>query len=370
MSLPPAPAMGGAAACDAPPSEPLRPVDLTRVWVYPPELVLQRKCATCGAPIQSGCESCSAKKKQIQTKLRIGEAGDALEVEADRAADQVLAGESAPAASVKQRLAAPSASLEAPAVVGDVLGSSGQPLDAATREFFEPRFSYDLSHVRVHTDAAAAASARAVGALAYTVASHIVFDSAQFSPGTPHGRRLLAHELAHTIQQNTGRAAPYLARQPNNAPASEEKVVGSYTRGATEDDAPWFVYYDSGTKRSLLPEGSRVETQGPPKTSLGIEWQELRLISRPDRTGDPSLGKKGSVRAKFLVTAPAKAPEAKPEKPAEQEPAPAPDKPAAAPTPPSDSQRALDAITRFRRSKRGFQPRVKNGRPRPTSSST
>ena len=90
----------------------------------------------------------------------------------------------------------------APSIVHDVLRAPGQPLDAATRAFFEPRFGQDFSHVRVHTDARAAESARAVSALAYTVGNNVVFGQGRYSPGTEEGRKLVAHELAHTVQQN------------------------------------------------------------------------------------------------------------------------------------------------------------------------
>jgi hypothetical protein len=85
--------------------------------------------------------------------------------------------------------------------VRDVLRSSGQPLDAATRSFFEPRLGYDFSTVRVHTDTAAAQSARDVNAHAYTVGKHLVFGAGQYEPRTDVGRRLIAHELVHVVQQ-------------------------------------------------------------------------------------------------------------------------------------------------------------------------
>jgi outer membrane protein OmpA-like peptidoglycan-associated protein len=88
-----------------------------------------------------------------------------------------------------------------PPIVHDVLSSSGQPLDAGTKTFMEPRFGYDFSQVRVHTDARAAESARAVNALAYTVGRDVVFGNGEYEPGTSEGRRLLAHELTHVVQQ-------------------------------------------------------------------------------------------------------------------------------------------------------------------------
>jgi hypothetical protein len=88
-----------------------------------------------------------------------------------------------------------------PPIVHDVLRSPGQPLDLAARAFMEPRFGHDFSQVRVHSDARAAESARAVNALAYTVGRDIVVSPGAFRPETTAGRRLLAHELTHTIQQ-------------------------------------------------------------------------------------------------------------------------------------------------------------------------
>ncbi len=68
----------------------------------------------------------------------------------------------------------------------------------------EPRFGHDCGSVRVHTDARAAESAQAVNALAYTVGNGIVFDAGEYAPATPDGQRLLAHELAHVVQQERG----------------------------------------------------------------------------------------------------------------------------------------------------------------------
>jgi hypothetical protein len=128
--------------------------------------VLQRKCACGGTPGPTGeCEAC--RKRRLQRK----------------AANSVTP-------------------TEVPPIVHEVLRSPGQPLDPAAHAFMDPRFGYDFSHVRVHTDEKAAESARAVDALAYTVGRQIVFGSGQYAPTAPAGRRLLAHELAHTLQQD------------------------------------------------------------------------------------------------------------------------------------------------------------------------
>jgi uncharacterized protein DUF4157 len=114
-----------------------------------------------------------------------------------------------------------------PPVVHRVLNSSGHSLDASARAFFEPRFGHDFSRVRVHTDSLAAASAKAVDARAYVVGSHLVFDSDQYSPGTAEGRKLLAHELSHVVQQRPNASTrPERISQPGDrAETAADKVA-------------------------------------------------------------------------------------------------------------------------------------------------
>jgi hypothetical protein len=89
----------------------------------------------------------------------------------------------------------------APPVALEALRATGRPLDAPTRELMESRFGHDFGNVRVHTDAGAADAARSVGARAYTSGSDIVFDSGEYAPASSEGRRLIAHELTHVVQQ-------------------------------------------------------------------------------------------------------------------------------------------------------------------------
>jgi LysM repeat protein len=155
--------------------------------------------------------------------------GDSYEQQADRVADQVLrmpeprlqracaCGGSCDKCSGKQagnaRLQAMpvqangAVEVSAPPTVRDTLRSPGQKLDDRTRHFMEPRFGRDLSGVRIHADAQAAESARSVGARAYTVGNAIVFGDGQYSPESNDGRRLLAHELTHVMQQREDTAA-------------------------------------------------------------------------------------------------------------------------------------------------------------------
>ena len=99
------------------------------------------------------------------------------------------------------------ASLRAPPSVHRTLSNGGQPLGGEARAELEPSFGFDFAAVRLHADADASRSARDLNARAYTVGNHIVFDAARVSPDSPTGRRVLAHELTHVVQQSGGGAA-------------------------------------------------------------------------------------------------------------------------------------------------------------------
>jgi hypothetical protein len=135
-------------------------------------LLLQRKCA-CGQHTIAGgeCDACGKQHLSLQRATQNSELGT-------RNSGGV------------------------PPIVHEVLRSPGQPLDAATRAFFEPRFGHDFSRIRVHTDTRAGESAQAMNALAYTVGSHVVFRDG-YAPQTDAGRRLVAHELTHVLQQRS-----------------------------------------------------------------------------------------------------------------------------------------------------------------------
>jgi hypothetical protein len=122
---------------------------------------------------------------------------------------------------------------EIPPIVGDVLAASGQALDPATRAFMEARFDHDFSGVRVHADSRAADSAQAVNAHAYTVGSHVVFATGRFSGTTGPGRELLAHELAHVVQQTRAGTSPI-----GESPQSEAEADRAARLVAGGDRAP------------------------------------------------------------------------------------------------------------------------------------
>jgi len=172
--------------------------------------LLQRKCACGGTPGPTGeCEEC--RKKRLQRKIRDAKS----EIRNDS---------------------------RVPSIVHEVLRTPGRPLDAETRAFMEPRFGRDFSHVRVHTDAKAAESARAVNAAAYAVGSQVVFGTRQYAPRTQGGDSLMAHELAHVVQAagNTLQASlleidtdPSSALERDAEQAAQDAITGRTPHIAT-----------------------------------------------------------------------------------------------------------------------------------------
>lgn len=110
-----------------------------------------------------------------------------------------------------QRGAARQGPAGVPPLVHDVLRSPGRPLNVPVRGEMEHRFGHDFGHVRIHADERAAASAASVNARAYTVGLNVVFARGEFAPRTRAGRQLLAHELAHTVQQRAATIPTRLA---------------------------------------------------------------------------------------------------------------------------------------------------------------
>jgi hypothetical protein len=159
--------------------------------------------------------------RRLQAKLTVGAVNDPLEQEADAAADRVMRmvdpaiSHAAPQtlrrkceeceeeeSGLQRKAAAADIGDEAaPAIVDAVLASPGRALDPAAHTFMASRFGTDFSDVRIHTDAQAAQSAAAVSARAYTVGRNVVFGAGQYDPVGGEGRRLIAHELAHVVQQ-------------------------------------------------------------------------------------------------------------------------------------------------------------------------
>ncbi|MGC2636675.1 MAG: DUF4157 domain-containing protein [Acidobacteriaceae bacterium] len=234
--------------------------------------------------------------RPLQAKPEIGAFNDPLEREADRVADGVMRkgalasqGTMGKPATLQRKCehcaeedneqeklsrkeadtTAPQGA--APRIVHETLRSPGQPLDSRTRAFFEPRFGYDFSSVRIHADNKAADSARAVRARAYTVGSDLVFAPGQYAPDSRAGRELLAHELTHVTQQASGGSgkARRLQRQSTDAKPADTTTGDDKDKKdkKPDDDEPtaWLTLQAQG-----LAQYSRVYTiPKPPPGLLG-----------------------------------------------------------------------------------------------------
>jgi hypothetical protein len=183
----------------------------------------------------------------IQPKLQLNTPGDEREQEANRVAEQVTrvsepqlqrtrAGGGFPESQNEQATheQLQTKSIEAnhtremvrPRIVHEVLRSSGRPMDPATRAFFEPRFGHDFGKVRIHADTQASEAASAVNARAFTVGRDMVYGSGQYRPDSLSGRKLIAHELTHIIQQSGGgRAGRDVVQRKPSAEVTSDKAT-------------------------------------------------------------------------------------------------------------------------------------------------
>src|SRR4029077_11658236 len=169
----------------------------------------------------------------------------------------------------------------APLLVDDVLQTSGEPLEAGTRRFFEGRFGYDFGAVRIHRDTRAAESARAVHAQAYTVGRDIVFNSGGFAPDSEAGCRLLAHELTHVVQQR-GDDRPLLQRF-----APFEFIGDIFSVGPSQAFARLFGEGTFSTDELLAYLG-KLTKEGQPEGRYDSD-NKARAVVRLWKTGDRKI---------------------------------------------------------------------------------
>jgi Domain of unknown function (DUF4157) len=195
----------------------------------------------------------------IRPKLVVGQVNDPLEHEADRVADQVMrmpAGSPVISAAPMRKAGTTGEADRAPDA-RQVSGREGESLPGEVRRYFEPRFGWDFSKVRIHADSDAARGARAIQARAYTLRRDIVFGAGEYTPATNEGRRLIAHELAHVVQQEGGFAGhasgATVRRQSLTKPAkhtvTQDEVVQTMTGlgGPYADTAAWEATMQSAT---------------------------------------------------------------------------------------------------------------------------
>lgn len=202
---------------------------------------------------------------RVQAKLKIGQPDDKYEQEADRVAEQVMRMPEPQAQ--RKKYSSPDCKeededkiLQAKSVGGvrnaralvdhpaiqNVLPSPGQPLDAATRSFMEPRFGQDFNGVQVHVGSEAAESARAVNARAYTVGRNVVFGTGEYSPNSYSGRKLFAHELTHVVQQNHDQQS---SLAPSVIKRKEPSTIGSDAAGKTQESITGEAFIKGATDK-------------------------------------------------------------------------------------------------------------------------
>jgi len=257
------------------------------------------------SPLGHELEEVAARRLHVQAELEVGAVDDPLEREADRVADAVVGGEAAGglvqracacggapgpdgecAECRARRLAAQRrgesgiapVSADAEAKLRAV--GAGRPLAAGDRSFFESRLGADLGGVRIHDDSAADAAARAVGALAYALGSSVVFRQSHYAPGTARGRRLLAHELAHVVQQRGGRAAaaPVVRRQPVPTETDVPTPAGARAETAVETEG-------APAPAAPVPTAEGTTAPAPPPVC-----EPNRALTWADFTGTPPAG--------------------------------------------------------------------------------
>jgi Domain of unknown function (DUF4157)/Lysine-specific metallo-endopeptidase len=237
-----------------------------------PDRELQRKCS-CGGSGAGDCSKCSPEKEGALRRMAAGGVGGQA----------------------------------VPPIVDEALRSSGQPLGAETRLQMESRFGHDFGGVRLHSDARAAESARAVNALAYTVGGDVVFAAGQYAPQTAAGKRLLAHELAHVVQQhNSGgrEARPATIGAATDASEQEaDRAAAAVLDGSSatvfhapdglaryshsdcsEDDLRSYVWPADGVAKQMVNKAIRVLGASPTDPAVTPLLAKYFMSSAPNIT--------------------------------------------------------------------------------------
>lgn len=213
------------------------------------------RCSSSDAATGSG-KPTEAGDQPMHTRVVVGAGGEPMESEADRVAQQVVAVNHGRVGTTPrfhgftgQRN---DQGIDAPAGIDDVLAGAGRPLEPPLRQDMEQRFGRDFSGVRIHTDAAAQRAASQVDANAFTSGSDIVFDAGRYAPDTQPGRRLLAHELTHVVQQSDA------ARHDGAPPAIQREKRSTRERPSRPDVT---VELDHGMRGRYLVHFARPQSR-------------------------------------------------------------------------------------------------------------
>lgn len=166
----------------------------------------------------------------------------------------------------------------------DNLGDGGQSLPNEVREFYEPKFGYDFSNVKVYTDNVAAKSAQSINALAYTSGNNIVFNNGQYAPGSDSGKRLLGHELTHVVQQGKGIATKAIQRlvrtslvtcpAGQNPFSADRKAVDLLTNAISLIDSAVAARPGNLADPNVLSVGNAMHTAFRLNAAIGNNWND------------------------------------------------------------------------------------------------
>lgn len=254
----------------------------------------------------------SSRPPVFQTKLTVNQPGDVYEQEANQVAEQVMCmpnmafpisdEEDEAKTSLMRKQSSQTGNhavtdtRSVPPIVHDVLnGGGGQPLDAMTRAFMEPRFGHDFSQVRIHTDTRANESAKAVNALAYTVGRDIIFESGRYRPETTVGRTLLAHELTHSIQQIGSTNQQVSLYRPHHfvqrSPKPQENFLQKYKITPQKGDKDW--------AESDIEDLKVVLTKLKPQEAKALEGYHFERWSTIESRKQKELGFKSDEDSSF-----------------------------------------------------------------------
>ena len=155
------------------------------------------------------------------------------------------------------------------------LRGGGSPLSQSSREFFEPRFGHDFSKVRVHTDTRAAEATQAVNARAFTLGRDVVFGAGQYQPESTQGKRLMAHELAHTVQQDGAKKLPRKRAIDRGTPNVLETPRDADTRRTTRGVGE----YPVNVSLSRIEPALQLLTTGEFRKQLGRTPEQIAAIN-------------------------------------------------------------------------------------------
>lgn len=286
--------LGRAAPASSRPTPRLASAPVASLSAVPAGPVIQAKCAECAAEEKT--------RPPIQPSLAVGATDDRYEREADRIAEQVVSESSAPRGTLPVTPVAQGSPVEQE---GDTLqknfkirsahsrapgdknlairavSGEGRSLSFDERAYFEPRLGRDFSNVRIHEHAKAGEAARAINAQAYTLGTNIAFARGEYSPQSLMGRRLLAHELTHVIQQSetgSGAQQQMIQRQHRSTPvsSSEEDFIQDLQTGT--ERANQYISYITEAIEYWRNTGIRL-------SGLDRALDNLDRISRRVKTG-------------------------------------------------------------------------------------